>query len=935
MIDVEVRGRAPAPPRAASDLRIDGDVLRLAPKQSAGEMMSTAPGVYVARPEGDAVAHEIILRGFDAAHGQDIELTIGALPLNQISHLHGQGYADLGIILPEVVRSMRVREGVYDPRQGDFAVAGSIDFDLGVVDRGTLLRSQGGSFGTFRQLVLFAPKGQDEQTFAAAAIRRSSGFGQNRGGLSGVAIGQFVLRARDHVRITLHAAAMGARAGMAGVLRRDDVERGVVGFYDAYDDPSARSQSASSGRGQAMIDVERRGDHGERTRLALWSSVTDLRLRQNFTGYLQRGMVMPEWVGRGDLIEQHNADVGGGFLASHRTRTIRPTRWLGAALELGTSARLHRIDQAQNLLQAPNNETWDQQVDARIRAGDVGVYGDLEVELARRVVLRGGGRADVLHYDIDDRLGNYIAPYQVASHLVGYRRTALGVAAGPRASVEIKATRWLQTFLSYGTGYRSPQARLLDEGERAPFAKVRSAEGGVRASVWGQRIVISGAGFATFLSSDLAFDPGEGRLEKIGPTQRSGLTVHALARPLPWLVAAASVTYVHAVLTAPPPATAEDPAPAFTKGQLLPYVPPVVIRADVGLDRAIARPGGRDLALRVGAPAGLPRRGRSPTASSRRRSTSSTRPSASATRSSSSASTSRTSSTGGSPRPSTTSSPTGDDPAAVAPPRPPLRRRRAAQRDGDPHPPLLRPRCSDAHDRPYPRAAARSAAGSCRAASPSRSRSPAGPPAGAPAARRSRCRSSPAGPRRRRSTSTAGASPSPPPPSGSARSTAARPRPRRPTSARARSPSSSIPRPSTPSIPASRRSARARRSSASLSDRSCSTTRSPGGPPRPRRPRPRARRAVTRSTSRGSPRASGASFAFVADVDLPPKLRGSRAVEGVPLSAALESDALRLTIDVDAGRWIAAVDFQALADLGVDPVVIDADSPPTTPSRWR
>lgn len=600
VLDVSARSRRP-PPRAASDFVLDRDVLRAAPRQTAADALSAAPGVYVARAEGEAVAHEIVLRGFDAAHGQDIEITAGALPLNQVSHLHGQGYADLNWIIPETIRSVRVTEGVYDPRQGDFAVAGSIDFDLAVPDRGVTLRSTGGSFGTFRQLALWAPRGQSDETFAAAAIRRTRGFGMNRGGLSGAALGQFGFRAGDGWRGLVHVAAYAARAGLAGVLRRDDVAAGRVGFYDSYPDPAANSQSASAARGQAMLDLEHRGDGGASTRLALWTALVDFHGREDFTGYTQRGMVMPEWVGRGDLIEQQNRDMGGGLRLSHRTSTWRPARWLAASLELGAAARIHKIEQAQNLLQAPQNETWDRRVDAGLLASDIGSYLDLDLRLGKRVRLRGGARADVLHYDVDDRLGNFIAPYQVASHIVGHRRTATGVAAGPRASLEVAPVPWVRLFAAYGQGYRSPQARLLDEGERAPFAKVHSAEAGVRLSPWDGRLQVNAAGFATFLAQDLAFDPTEGRLEKLGPTRRAGLAVQLVGRPLPWLIAAASVTYVDAVLTAPPPATAQNPAPPYVRGQHLPYVPPVVVRGDLGVDRTIAEVRGRPLGLRVGA----------------------------------------------------------------------------------------------------------------------------------------------------------------------------------------------------------------------------------------------------------------------------------------------------------------------------------------------
>ena len=602
VIDVSARGRRPPPPRAASDFVLDRDVLNAAPKQSSGDMLMRAPGVYVSRPEGDAVAHEIYLRGFNAAHGQDIEFTVGGVPINQLSHLHGQGYADLNFILPEVVRSIRVTEGVYDPHQGDFAVAGSIDFDLGVERRGFQLRSTGGSFGTFRQLALWAPRGQSDDTFAAAAVRRSSGFGMNRGALSGTALGQFAFTGPGTLEGKLMVAAHAARAGTAGVLRSDDVEAGRVGFYDRYPDPSAGAQSASAARGQLALELTRRGDAGGRTLFAAHAALVDFHSRENFTGYLQRGMVMPDWVGRGDLIEQQNRDLGGGFRLSHRTGYWRPAKWFSAAMELGSSARIHRVRQAQNLLQAPSNETWDHRVDAEILATDIGMFADLELRLGKYVQLRGGARADVLHYDIDDRLGNFIAPYQVASHLVGYRRTATGVAAGPRASVEVTPLPWLRTFVAYGQGYRSPQARQLEEGERAPFTKVHSVEGGVRlAPRWRRSLSFTAAGYGTFLAQDLAFDPEEGRLEKIGPTRRSGMVAALQARPWPWLTVAASVTYVHAILTAPPPATVEDPNPAYVQGQLLPYVPPVVVRVDLGVDKELVQLGAHPLGLRIGA----------------------------------------------------------------------------------------------------------------------------------------------------------------------------------------------------------------------------------------------------------------------------------------------------------------------------------------------
>jgi len=68
-IEVDVRGRRPPESRNSSDFTLDRELLVAAPRRDAADLLSAAPGVYVAKAEGDAVAHEIFLRGFDAAHG--------------------------------------------------------------------------------------------------------------------------------------------------------------------------------------------------------------------------------------------------------------------------------------------------------------------------------------------------------------------------------------------------------------------------------------------------------------------------------------------------------------------------------------------------------------------------------------------------------------------------------------------------------------------------------------------------------------------------------------------------------------------------------------------------------------------------------------------------------------------------------------------------
>jgi outer membrane receptor protein involved in Fe transport len=276
----------------------------------------------------------------------------------------------------------------------------------------------------------------------------------------------------------------------------------------------------------------------------------------------------------------------------YRGRRAHPTTWAHGTVEVGADGRLDVIDQAQNLLDASvRGQTWDHRVDARVRGVDVGLWGDLDWVLWRRLHARFGLRADVLSYDVEDRLGNFaplIRPQD--TYIVGFRRSALGLAWGPRTSFDLHATSWLSLLAAYGEGYRSPQARLLEDGERAPFSKVRSGDAGLRLD-FGDPLRLTIGGFYTRLSDDVAFDAGEGRLERIGATRRRGVTAELVTRPMPWLVESFSLTVVDATLLEPPPATAEDPQPPFVRGQRLPFVPPLVLRADVGAQRDLLNVG--------------------------------------------------------------------------------------------------------------------------------------------------------------------------------------------------------------------------------------------------------------------------------------------------------------------------------------------------------
>ena len=148
---------------------------------TASDLLRRAPGVFISQHSGQGKAHQIFLRGFDAEHGQDLEVSVDGVPQNDVSHLHGQGYADVTLLPPELVRRLVLRPGAYDVRQGDFAVAGSLDFELGAPAKGPLLRTTLGDFGLMRLVGIVSPDpGDDDRTCVAGEAARGDGFGPRR-----------------------------------------------------------------------------------------------------------------------------------------------------------------------------------------------------------------------------------------------------------------------------------------------------------------------------------------------------------------------------------------------------------------------------------------------------------------------------------------------------------------------------------------------------------------------------------------------------------------------------------------------------------------------------------------------------------------------------------------------------------------------------------
>jgi hypothetical protein len=111
--------------QAASEGTIGAQEIADRPILRPGEILEAVPGLVISQHSGEGKANQYYLRGFQLDHGTDLESTVGGIPINMVSHAHGQGYSDINWLMPELVSYVEFKKGPYYADQGDFSTAGS------------------------------------------------------------------------------------------------------------------------------------------------------------------------------------------------------------------------------------------------------------------------------------------------------------------------------------------------------------------------------------------------------------------------------------------------------------------------------------------------------------------------------------------------------------------------------------------------------------------------------------------------------------------------------------------------------------------------------------------------------------------------------------------------------------------------------------------
>lgn len=530
------------PPNAASEITITPEQINSQPAMRPGEALEQVPGLIVTQHSGEGKANQYFLRGFNLDHGTDIAIFVDGMPVNMRTHGHGQGYADINFLIPELIQSMRVRKGPYFAEEGDFASAGAVHIDY--VDKlaRNIAQVTAGSFGYKRGLVIGTEKVGDGVVLAALEATGYDGpwvVPDRQGKFNGVfrysqgtALDGFSFTAMAFDNKWNATDQVAERA-----IRNGDITR--FGTLDATDGGLSSRYSISS-RWSTSTDTTVTQVNGYLIR-------QNMRLFNNFTYFLDDPV-------NGDQFSQLDKRFLGGINASH---TIKENVWsLPAETTFGVQTRYDDIQLG--LYRTRQRLTLSTVRADEVQEASAGFYVQQILRWNDWIRTIGG-----LRYD------RYAG--SVSSDLAANSGSANDGIFSPKAGIVFGPFKQTEFFANIGEGFHSNDLRgvtiRIDPNSNLAtpnvplLVKSHGGEVGVRTKL----IPGLDSSFAVFIldyDSELLFVGDAGNTEASRPSRRIGFEWTNQYQYSSWIRFDANFAYTHARFTDIDPAGDHIPGAA-------------------------------------------------------------------------------------------------------------------------------------------------------------------------------------------------------------------------------------------------------------------------------------------------------------------------------------------------------------------------------------
>ncbi len=206
------------------------------PMNSSQDVLRIVPGLFIGQHAGGGKAEQVFLRGFDMDHGTDIRIEADGLPVNMTSHAHGQGYADMHWIIPELISGVDVFKGPYAPQYGNLATGAAVSLKTLDVLPQSFVKLEGGSFNTYRtvagiNLLPKAKKGKSDAYIAGEFVASDSYFDAPQGFTRLNLQAKYKLNINDRSQLLIGATTFTSKWNASGQIPDRALADGRISFF--------------------------------------------------------------------------------------------------------------------------------------------------------------------------------------------------------------------------------------------------------------------------------------------------------------------------------------------------------------------------------------------------------------------------------------------------------------------------------------------------------------------------------------------------------------------------------------------------------------------------------------------------------------------------------------------------------------------------------
>ena len=472
------------------------------PINNSQEVLRMVPGLFIGQHAGGGKAEQIFLRGFDIDHGTDINLTVDGMPVNMVSHAHGQGYADLHWLIPELIDKVNFNKGPYYADKGNFTTAGFVEFKTKNYLENNFVKVEGGQFNTYRTIAginLIKAKGDrrnqslyfaGEGSFTKGFFESPQDFSRFNGTL------KYHGSISNNSTLTTTLTGFTSKWNASGQIPDRAVESGMVGFYGAIDN----TEGGKTSRYNANIELLSNLDNGGVIRNQLFYSKYKFELYSNFTFFKEDPV-------NGDQIRQRDDRNIIGYNGSYNKEFF-----LGnVRTETKTGVQVRYDDVNDIELTRTKNRTLNTN---NIMLGDVnelnvGAYWSQRFSVAKRLDITGALRFDHFNNKYHDKL-------------ITEKLKSNSTIVSPKLNINYRINDKVQLYLYNGRGFHSNDTRVAvqQDGKKVLPPAFGTDVGGI--FKLGKKLVLQSALWYLWLDQEFIYVGDEGVVEPGGQTKRYG-----------------------------------------------------------------------------------------------------------------------------------------------------------------------------------------------------------------------------------------------------------------------------------------------------------------------------------------------------------------------------------------------------------------------------